>query len=51
MLTKKKSIVSCFVAGALLCTLTPCRDLMAAAAGDTLTVASAEISLGSGLGA
>lgn len=39
MLTRKRSIVSCFVAGALLCTLTSCGEPVNAAAGQNLTAA------------
>ncbi|QNM04298.1 SH3 domain-containing protein [Qiania dongpingensis] len=50
MLTKKKSIVSCFVIGALLCTLTSPGDRGSTAAKEALTVAAAEVSQDSGNG-
>lgn len=43
MLTRKKGIVSCFVIGALLCTLTSCGDSGSVAAKDALTVAAADV--------
>ncbi len=42
MLTRKKSIVSCFIAGSLLCTLISCGNPDSASAGEATTVASAE---------
>ncbi|MCI8505295.1 MAG: SH3 domain-containing protein [Lachnospiraceae bacterium] len=42
MLTKKKSIILCFVIGALLCTLISCGSSDSMSAGDAMTVASSE---------
>ncbi|MCI9487876.1 MAG: SH3 domain-containing protein [Lachnospiraceae bacterium] len=42
MLARKKSIILCFVIGALLCTLISCGDPDRASAGNAMTVASAE---------
>ncbi len=42
MLTRKKSIVLCFVTGALLCTLISCGNPDSASAGDAMTAVSAE---------
>ncbi len=42
MLTRKRSIILCFIIGSLLCTLISCGNPDSASAGDAMTVASAE---------
>lgn len=50
MLTRKKGIVSCFILGALLCTLTSCGNGGSTAAENALTVAAAETAQNSAAG-